>query len=651
LTVTRKAAAQMQERAGRLLGYAVGGLQGGTFHGFAYSILRKFPPDGMAGLTVMDAADISSAIQQCKERLHIGKGDRTFPKVQSVAGLISKARNKEAPLEAILRRKAAHLLVHADAMQRLAEAYAAYKREHGLFDFDDLLFELERALEQRPEVLEYCRNRFRYIMVDEYQDTNPVQARLVRLLAGEAGNVMAVGDDAQSIYAFRGADIRNILDFRKFFPGAHVIRLEENYRSTQRILDLANKISAGAAEGYHKHLFTKREGGGLPRLIRPLGDLSQAGLVAEMIQDSLLRRPPSEIAVLFRAGFHSYNLEVQLSKRNVPFRKYGGVKYIEAAHVKDVLSFARLAVNPLDLPAFQRLAGLHRGVGPKTADRIYALARTGEAASLALALAKHQGWGADLAFLDAVRADPPGPEQLLSRIITHYAPRLAELYPEDWPRRQQGLDELVTIASAYVDTDLLLADLSLEDPGGREERGETVTLSTIHSAKGLEWDVVILLDLVEDRFPSRHSLYRPDDFEEERRLMYVACTRARDELVLCVPASIYNRGDGVHAPAIPSPFVRELGPELYEEWKEGYGRGLLREAPAPAAPPIPPSPPLSPAPAQCGYCTHKIFGRGKIIQILPPDKYRVNFPGFGPKVILAAYLCLEEAAPASRDST
>ncbi len=673
LTFTRKAASQMQERAGRLLGYAVSGLQGGTFHGFAYSILRKFPPAGMPGLTVMDAADISSAIQQCRENLHIAKGDRTFPKVQSVAALLSKARNKEAPLEDILRREAGHLLAHAEAMQRLADAYAAYKREHGLLDFDDLLFELERALAQRPEVLEHCRNRFRYIMVDEYQDTNPVQARLVRLLAGEAGNVMAVGDDAQSIYAFRGADVRNILDFQKFFPTAHLIRLEENYRSTQPILNLANKISAGALEGYHKHLFTKREGGALPRLIRPLGDLSQAGLVAELIRNSLARHAAPEIAVLFRAGFHSYNLEVQLSKLGLPFRKYGGVKYIEAAHVKDALSFVRLALNPLDLPAFQRLAGLHRGIGQKTADKLYALLRAGEAKPLTKALAKYPGLAADLAFLDTQRLGLPKPEQLLSRIIAHYAPRLAEIYPEDWPRRQQGLDELVTIASGYTDADLLLADLSLEDPGTREEREEAVVLSTIHSAKGLEWNVVIILDLVEERFPSRHALYRPDDFEEERRLMYVACTRARDDLVLCVPSTIYNRGEGAHSPAMPSPFVRELGPELYEEWKEGYGRGLLpcagqkRETPAFAEPPkiprpvaapftappqpeaadaeteIPPASPNHTDPARCGYCTHKIFGRGKIIQVLPPDKYRVNFPGFGPKVILAAYLHLEDA--------
>jgi len=489
----------------------------------------------------------------------------------------------------------------------------------------------------------------------------------VHLLAGEAGNVMAVGDDAQSIYAFRGADVRNILEFKKYFPGAHSIRLEENYRSTQPILDLANKVSAGALQGFRKHLFTRREGGEQPRLIRPLSDLSQANLVTGVIRESLARHAPHEIAVLFRAGFHSYNLEVQLNKQGIVFRKYGGAKYIEAAHIKDMLSFVRLTLNPLDFPAFQRLAGLHKGVGRKTAEKLYGLLRSGDARPLARALIKYPSLRDDFAFLDQLRMESLGPEPLLRRVIEHYMPRLAELYPDDWPRRQQGLDELLTIASGYAETDLLLSDLSLEDPGVSENREEAVVLSTIHSAKGLEWDVVILLDLVEDRFPSRHALHKPDDFEEERRLMYVACTRARDVLVLCVPASIYQRADGMHAPAMPSPFVCELEPALYSEWKEGYGQGLQRKsgqlfesaatprsAPAfirsaPAEKPAESegndpfeSPPVAIS-VQCGYCTHKIFGRGKIVKVLPPDKYQVNFPGFGLKVILADYLRLETA--------
>ena len=239
LTFTRKASREMLLRATDLLGYSIGGVHGGTFHSFAFSVLRQYRPAWAEGpVTVMDSADSASAIQQCKERLKVGKGDRSFPKTQTIIGLLSKARNKEISIGDVLQRDAQHLLPHADALESIGEAYRGYRRQHGLLDYDDLLFELEDLLKGDPEagregLAERFRERYRYIMVDEYQDTNRVQARLVRLLAGEAGNVMAVGDDAQSIYAFRGADVRNILDFPKLFPGTRVIRLEENYRSTQ----------------------------------------------------------------------------------------------------------------------------------------------------------------------------------------------------------------------------------------------------------------------------------------------------------------------------------------------------------------------------------------------------------------------------------
>ena len=254
LTFTRKASREMLLRATDLLGYSIGGVHGGTFHSFAFSVLRQYRPAWAEGpVTVMDSADSASAIQQCKERLKVGKGDRSFPKTQTIIGLLSKARNKEISIGDVLQRDAQHLLPHADALESIGEAYRGYRRQHGLLDYDDLLFELEDLLKGDPEtgregLAGRFRERYRYIMVDEYQDTNRVQARLVRLLAGEAGNVMAVGDDAQSIYAFRGADVRNILDFPKLFPGTRVIRLEENYRSTQPVLDVANAVLAPACK-------------------------------------------------------------------------------------------------------------------------------------------------------------------------------------------------------------------------------------------------------------------------------------------------------------------------------------------------------------------------------------------------------------------
>ena len=741
LTFTRKAAREMIERAQLLLGRQgepglaelYGGLaavQGGTFHAFAYSILRLFRPAGFThAATVMDAADMTAALQHCKEELGL-KGEQSFPKIPTIHAFLSKSRNRELPLETLLGREAQHLLPHASAMQRIADAYRTFKREKALLDYDDLLFELEIVLRTRPDVLAYCWNRYRYIMIDEYQDTNPVQSRLAALLAGAdhalcgvavtdsatqqpppdqggatadplfaggaengtgfvrgSGNIMVVGDDAQSIYAFRGADVRNILRFPDMFPGTRIIRLEENYRSTQPVLDLTNAILESAPEGYKKHLFTRREGGRQPQVIRPLSDLTQAGIVARRVIELTQEYDPRDIAVLFRAGYQSYHLEVQLNKLGVRFTKYGGIRYAEAAHVKDAMSFARLACNPLDFTAFQRMSALTRGIGAKTCLKLYQAVQSGDAKTLDKARSKFPTLAADLAFLDAARLGRFTPASLFEDILAHYAPRLQELYPDDYPRRMQGLEQLTQVAATYDDLDMFIADLSLDDPLAQEEQRETLTLSTIQSAKGLEWSAVLILDLVEERFPSRHAMTRSEDFEEERRLMYVAATRAKEYLGLCVPTTLYARGEGGTSPAVPSPFVRAIPPALYEEWQEGFGghlakagRGVLRE-PMPtqpqrsglnaqtarsfgpfdtggrevaglsaqrkkteeAVPIAPPASVISPlTPGQSGYCSHKIFGRGKIVQHLPPDKYRVNFPGVGLKVIMGAYLVMED---------
>jgi len=679
LTFTRKAAQEMLERARLLMrqqgmpGLAEGtaahmGLatvQGGTFHAYAYSVLRLFQPEGYGrNLTVMDSHDILAALQHCREELKVGKGDRSFPKNQTVNGLLSKSRNKEMLLEELIRRDASHLLPHADAMSRMAETYAAFKREKNLLDYDDLLFAFEDVLRASPEALRYCRSRHRYIMVDEYQDTNPVQARIASLVGEGDGNIMVVGDDAQSIYAFRGADVRNILRFPGQFPGTKVIRLEENYRSTQPVLDLSNAVLEHASEGYAKRLFTRRGGGVKPNIVRPMSDRTQAGFVVARILELTRRYDPGDIAVLIRAGFHSYPLEVALNKMGIRFRKYGGIRYTEAAHIKDAMSFVRLVQNPLDFTAFTRMAELSKGVGAKTCLKIYQLAVAGNAEALGKAVARYPDLTCDLAFIDAARQMQLPPAALLSNVVEHYSPRLELLYPDDYPRRLQGLEQLIQIASAYSDLDMLVADLSLEDPAREEDAADdSIVISTIHSAKGLEWAAVLILDLVEERFPSRHAMVRPEDFEEERRLMYVACTRAKEFLELYVPASVYDRGSGGSLPAVPSPFVRELAPDLYVEWQEGYTGGLVEKksplgrATAPNVRPEPrPTPvpaedapgalgqgqgPAAP-PAQCGFCRHKIFGRGKIVQHLPPDKYRVNFPGIGLKVIMAAYLSMED---------
>ena len=709
LTFTRKAAREMLERAERLVvrskaaHISLSGVQGGTFHAFAFSLLRVFRPIGFERApTVMDSADMLSVLQTCKSDLGIGgKGDKSFPKTQTILGYISKCRNREQDMETLLMREAPHLFPYAPDMQRLAAAYAAFKRDKCLLDYDDLLFEVETLLQANREALAWCWRKHSHIMIDEYQDTNPVQARLAALLSGFSpgafagcggqdipdgtdrprggGNIMVVGDDAQSIYAFRGADVRNIRDFPHLFPGTRIIRLEENYRSTQPVLDLANAVLDGAAEGYKKSLFTKRTGGDLPQVIRPRSDLSQANVVAQRITELLAQYPANEIAVLFRAGYQSYHLEIQLARLGIRFSKYGGIRYAEAAHVKDAVSFARLAVNPLDFSAFQRMASLSKGVGTKTCRKLYEALRVSDTKTVDKAVKKYPDFGTDIAFVDSLRLRRPSPEVLFGEIIAQYTPRLQVLYPDDYPKRLQGLEQLAQIAASYTDLDLFISDLSLDDPFEEEGEREHVTLSTIHSAKGLEWSAVIIIDLVEERFPSRHALQRQEDLEEERRLMYVAVTRAREYLGLCVPATLYNRGSAVTATADPSPFVRIIPSTMYEEWLEGF-TGLAKRPVFASSPeharrspfdlqpqaeserfPVPSrrteklavsdaedlaggSSLISPLKkGEGGYCRHKVFGRGKIVQFLPPDKYRVNFPGMGLKVIMGAYLEIEQS--------
>lgn len=663
LTFTRKAAREMLDRAGLLLGRNTDSVCGGTFHGFAYGLLRRHPPDWLAGrpFTLLDAQDINQAIRHCRDELKIGKKDNSFPKTQTIASIISKARNKELAIEEVLKRDSFHLLPHAPALEELAGAYQAYRQRNGLLDYDDLLFELERLLAVDDARAASIRAAFSHILVDEYQDTNLVQARITRLLAGSparqalTAKVMAVGDEAQSIYAFRGANVRNILEFSKLFNNARIIRLEENYRSTQPILDVANSILAHAPVSFHKRLFTNRPGGEKATLVSPLSDASQAQLVAERIRELMASSLPREIAVLFRAGFHSYPLENALRQIGIPFRKYGGLRLVEAAHIKDVLAFARLALNPLDLPAFSRVAGMHKGVGPKTIASLHGQLVRKDVAGLRKTLAKKPDLLNDLAFIDDLRIQNLAPGAFMEKLLDYYKPSLEIHYPEDWPGRMQGLEEILQIAWGYSDLDLFVADLALESPEDdqMEKVENCVTLSTVHSAKGLEWDHVLVIDLVEDRFPSRHALTREEDFEEERRLFYVACTRARKSLELYAPASVYSRADNAHVRVSPSPFVRELDPACIAEFTETCQGVLVPRASMhrdensrrsfAARGDLPPLSGKKPS-QKMGYCRHKIFGRGKILKYIDDEKVQVNFPGFGPKIILADYLQLEEQA-------
>ncbi|WP_461210475.1 ATP-dependent helicase [Desulfocurvus sp. DL9XJH121] len=658
LTFTRKAAQEMLDRAERLLHGGLTGVTGGTFHSFAFSMLRRFPGalGGNPRVTIMDQGDAENALRDLRGELGLGKGDRSFPKKSTLMGIISKSRNKEQPIATVLQNEAAHLVRYEDEIEQLSRAYAGFKQRLGLLDYDDLLFGLETLLRDHAPARDMARNRYRYVMVDEYQDTNLVQARIVKLLGGEAGNVMAVGDDAQSIYAFRGASVYNILSFEQTFAGARVIRLEQNYRSTQPILDLTNAILAQAELKIDKHLFTERQGGPRPQLIRTISDRSQAQAVVTKVLELARTHPLHEIAVLFRAGYQSFPVEVVLNKLGVKYRKFGGIRFTEAAHIRDVLAYLRILQNPSDLPAWQRIMEHLQGVGPKTAAKIHAALMEGGGKYLETMRAKHQGLRELLDLVDELARSGSRPGPLLARILEHYQPILEQKFADDHPRRQAGLEQLARIAGAYESLDTFLADLSLESPDQDEDPdGEDVlVLSTVHSAKGLEWTAVLIIDLVQDRFPSRHALMRAEDLEEERRLLYVACTRAREELCLFVPAVLYNQYNGTSEPAVDSPFLSELPYGSVDPWRESYSGGLAPADASPAAPrpeplpgaPVAPTPPgpcasASDAPKRLGYCRHKIFGRGKIVAAVDQEKYRVNFPGFGLKVILAQYLEME----------
>lgn len=691
LTFTKKAAQEMITRATHLLGSELMGVQGGTFHAFSYTLLRQFPPAwAKSSLSILDSADCTGIIGQLREEKKIGKGDRSFPKNATIHGLISKARNKEVPLEEILRRESQHLLPHVDALCELEKMYHAYRREHNVLDYDDLLFELEASLKENLVLLKRMHDRFQYIMVDEYQDTNMVQARLVRLLTGENTAVMAVGDDAQSIYAFRGANVQNILEFPRLFPNCEIVRLEENYRSVQPILNIANVILENAPAGFQKHLFSKREydkNAPIVQVVRPFNGISQAVIVARFINELLHTEQGSEIAVLFRAGYQSYQLEVELNRLHIGFKKYGGAKFSEASHIKDVLSYLRLLLNPMDLPAFERMASLCKGIGPKTAQKLFSLAMQGDREGLQKACKKYPDFWADLQLLMEIQKNALSPEKALRAVLDQYQPRMELLYPDDWPRRQLGLEELLKNATSYTNLAEFMADLALENPDENDDDvndRQKVILSTVHSAKGLEWKHVFILDLVEDRFPSSYAMTRAEDYEEERRLFYVACTRAKDSLRLFVPQNISRRGECFDERAVPSPFIKEISPSLYEEVIEQYGGVLIKqdisksplqttgamggapranifdtfksvmaetaqiktqEEPAPKTPPLvfdTPQEQSKKTPVKLGYCRHKVFGRGKIIEEVDADKVRVNFTGIGLKVIMKNYLTFEE---------
>jgi DNA helicase-2/ATP-dependent DNA helicase PcrA len=583
LTFTRRAAQEMIRRAEALLsGGGLSGVLGGTFHSFANEVLRRWGAGfgGPGHFTILDRSDAEDTIDLVRARLGLDQKERRFPRKQTLATIYSASLNRDLPVRTIVESEYTHLLDDLPGILACRDEYARYKREQHLLDYDDLLVELKSLLDRAPELRERLHGVLRYVMVDEYQDTNHLQADIVAQLAGDRGNVMVVGDDAQSIYRFRGADVRNILTFPERFPRARVVTLEENYRSTQPILDVGNAIIGRARESFSKRLFTRRGGGALPCLVPAPDERLQSLFVRQRVLE--LREEGvslSDMAVLFRSSFHSFDLELELTRAGVPFVKRGGFRFVETAHVKDVLAHLRVVENPRDAVSWHRILLLLEGVGPRVAaalgDAVVDLGTPLDEAAERLAGRAIRGHarlalrqlGGLLADLDPVRARPV---ELVRKVVEYYRPILERLHRDDAPKRARDLEQFEVLAERYRELPDLLADLALEPPTDAVgdvlavdlEEGERLTLSTVHSAKGLEWHTVFVISLLDGRFPSAYSV-AAEDLEEERRLLYVACTRARDNLILAYPTTVFDRGSGFVF-GQPSRFVAELGAELFE---------------------------------------------------------------------------------------
>ena len=419
-------------------------------------------------------------------------------------------------------------------------------------------------------------SEIKFVMVDEYQDTNHLQAEIVKGLSQYSKNVMVVGDDSQAIYSFRGADFHNIMEFPKLFENVKIIKLEENYRSMQSILDFANRISEGAIEKYKKDLYSRRGSGQLPNIIAASTDNLQSKFIVEKILD--LREEGillKDIAVLFRSSFFSFDLELELAKANVPFQKFGGMKFVETAHIKDVMAFLRIAVNPKDVISWYRVLLLHEGVGPKTAQRILdelATARiTIKAEPDQQSEFKHRNLGRLFYLLYELQKKKLLPSEMVQKVYDYYYDLFKANY-DDWNKRKKDLDIFQNIVENYSSVDTLLSDMAIEpiiesvvDVAASDKEEEYVTLSTIHSAKGLEWHSVFIIHAVEGYFPSSRSVDNLETLEEERRLMYVASTRAKNNLFITYPMNLYDREAGITL-SKPSRFISDITPDLAEGW-------------------------------------------------------------------------------------
>jgi DNA helicase-2/ATP-dependent DNA helicase PcrA len=595
LTFTNKAAREMLERVTALVPHDLAGLWSGTFHSIGNRILRAHSEAAgfRPGFSIMDREDQQDMVDSVIASAGIDTKDKRFPKGEVLADIYSYAINTSREIGEVLAEKYPYFIPLEAEIAGLQKKYEDRKRSANSLDFDDLLVKPLRMMERTPSVAEYYQNRFQFILVDEYQDTNRIQAEFIDILGARHQNVMVVGDDAQAIYSWRGADFKNILDFPKRYPKATVYKIETNYRSVPEVLEVANAAIAGNVRQFHKELHAAREGGHAKPGLVPLADSNQqAQFVAQRILE--LRDEGmdlNEMAVLYRAHYHSMELQIELTRHGIPFAITSGLRFFEQAHVKDVAAFLKFAVNPRDEVAFKRMARLLPGIGARSAEDLWAsvLPRLGEDAEdgtpgfesfktllieQKVPAKSRKSWMQLVYTLDEIapHGQPHPPAEMIGAVLEAvYDDYLKAKFP-NYDQRREDLQVLQNYARQYQKTAEFLDQLALVSSletegelGTRTEEDEMVNLSSVHQAKGLEWKAVFVIWMADGMFPSSRSMESDAAIEEERRLFYVAVTRAKDELYLTYPLMKLNAGYGEMFQR-PSRFLGEVPGALLEEW-------------------------------------------------------------------------------------
>jgi DNA helicase II / ATP-dependent DNA helicase PcrA len=590
LTFTNKAAREMLGRVVNLLPVDASGLWGGTFHSIGNRILRRHGNalGYSSGFTIMDREDQKDLIDAVVASAGIDPKEIRFPKGDVLAEIFSFVVNTENPLDELLAEKFPYFLPLLEKIQAVRERYEKKKKATNSMDFDDLLQKTLSLFQQHERIAEIYRRQFQFILVDEYQDTNKIQADLVDLLARDHHNVMVVGDDAQSIYSWRGANFQNILEFPKRYPDAQVFKIEMNYRSVPEILEVANAAIAANVRQFRKHLSATRESKALKPALVALNDSGeQAQFVAQRILE--LRDEGvdlNDIAVLYRAHYHAVELQLELSRRGIPYQITSGIRFFEQAHIKDVTSFIRVVANPRDEVAFKRMVKLLPGIGNRTAENLWrswenSLAERGEISSWHERLSSmpaparsRKAWEQLTHTVDEIA--PHGQATMPSEMITSVVEAIYDDYAKanftNYELRREDLNQLAIFARQFKDVHEFLSQLALisnvdaEAAPTQISDKEAVNLSSVHQAKGLEFHTVFVIWLTDGMFPSNRSLDTGDALEEERRLFYVAITRARDELYLTYPQMRLSGGYG-DVFQRPSRFLQEIPNDLVEDWQ------------------------------------------------------------------------------------